>query len=175
MKNTIEINGAIAAKTLRVIDGEENLGLMEKRDALKLAEEKNLDLILIVPNANPPVAKIYSYSKYKYELQKKQKQQKKNNKIIELKQLNVRPNIGENDLNIKKKAAIKFFQEGDRVIFKMRFKKRELLDEKFVKKSMEFLQNVGDSLNQFGKVEAPTKLDGMTASVVLASIIKTKS
>ena len=115
----------------RLIDENgEFLGIFSKEEALKKAFDQNLDLIVISPSATPPVAKIGNYSKYSYELKKKQQQNKKKNKQIELKKLSVRFCTGDNDLLLKLKQAKNFLQEGNKVMFCMFFRKREMTKKK---------------------------------------------
>ena len=121
------INEQIRDKEVRVISAEgEQLGVMSSKDAMKLAKEANLDLVKIAPNAKPPVCKIIDYGKYRYEMARKEKEAKKKQKVIEVKEIRLSPNIDVNDLNTKKNHARKFLQSGNRVKVSVRFRGREL-------------------------------------------------
>ncbi|MDO5095629.1 MAG: translation initiation factor IF-3 [Peptostreptococcaceae bacterium] len=122
-----QINEQIRDKEIRLIgsDGEQ-LGIMSSRDAQALANEKNLDLVKISPNANPPVCKIMDYGKYKYEASKKEKEARKKQKVVVLKEIRLRPSIEDNDLKTKAKNAAKFLEAGDKVKVAVRFRGREL-------------------------------------------------
>ena len=121
------INEQIRDKEVRVIgeDGEQ-LGIMSSKEAMKLAEDAGLDLVKIAPTAKPPVCKIVDYGKYRYELARKEKEAKKKQKVIEVKEIRLSPNIDTNDLNTKINAAKKFLAKGDRVKVTLRFRGREM-------------------------------------------------
>ena len=124
---------------------------MSSRDAQLMANNKNLDLVKISPNANPPVCKIMDYGKYKYEQARKEKESKKKQKIVTVKEVRLRPGIEQNDLNIKANNAIKFLKKGDKVKVELRFRGRELGHKDLGKKVMlEFIELV----KEFGE---PTK------------------
>lgn len=122
-----QINEEIRDKELRVIgaDGSQ-LGIMTSSDALALAEEKDLDLVKIAPNAVPPVCKIMDYGKFRFEQTKKEKEARKNQRIIEIKEIRMSPGIGENDFNTKLKNGQKFLLDGDRLKVTVRFRGREM-------------------------------------------------
>lgn len=121
------MNSQIRDKEVRVIgaDGSQ-LGVMQTRDALRMAEEQNLDLVKIAPQATPPVVKILDYGKYRYEQQKKEKEARKNQKVVEIKEIRLSLNIGEADFNTKLGHARKFLSEGDKVKVSIRFRGREM-------------------------------------------------
>lgn len=123
----LQINEEIRDREIRLIseDGEQ-LGVVSSRDAMKIAEEKELDLVKISPNAKPPVCKIMDYGKYKYELAKKEKEAKKKQKVISIKEIRLTPNIEENDLKTKAKRANEFLKDEDKVKVSVRFRGREL-------------------------------------------------
>lgn len=122
-----QINEQIRDKEIRLIgQNGEQLGIMSSRDAQALANEKNLDLVKISPNANPPVCKIMDYGKYKYEASKKEKEARKKQKVVVLKEIRLRPSIEDNDLKTKAKNAAKFLESGDKVKVAVRFRGREL-------------------------------------------------
>ena len=121
------INEQIRDKEVRLIgeDGEQ-LGIVPGKEALRLAQEAELDLVKIAPTAKPPVCKIIDYGKYRYELARKEKEAKKKQKVIEIKEVRLSPNIDTNDLNTKVGAARKFLEKGDKVKVTLRFRGREM-------------------------------------------------
>lgn len=140
IKDKILYNNLIKVDELRVIFESENLGILPINQAMEIAQSKELDLVLI--SSVPPVGKICDLGKYKYDLIKKQKVQKKNNKPIVVKQIALRPNISSNDLATKCKSINGFLNDNDRVLLKLKLKKKELMNEKIVEKSMEFMKNL---------------------------------
>ncbi len=117
------VNEGIRARELRLIaDDGSQLGVKSKQEALKLAEQANLDLVLVAPKAKPPVAKIMDYGKYRFELQKKQREARKKQKVINVKEVRLSPTIDTNDFNTKVKNARKFLTKGDKVKVSIRFK-----------------------------------------------------
>ena len=126
-KQELQINEQIRDKELRVIDSDgTQLGIMPLRRAMELAEQKNLDLVKIAPQANPPVCKIIDYGKFRFEQTKKEKEARKNQRIIEIKEIRMSPGIGENDFNTKLKNGQKFLLDGDRLKVTVRFRGREM-------------------------------------------------
>ena len=121
------INEQIRDKEVRLIgENGEQLGVMSARDALKLAREADLDLVKIAPTAKPPVCKIIDYGKYRYDLARKEKEARKKQRITEVKEIRLSPNIDDNDLNTKVNAARKFIEKGDKVKVTLRFRGREM-------------------------------------------------
>ena len=121
------INEQIRDREVRVVsESGEQLGIMSAREAMKLAQEAELDLVKIAPTAKPPVCKIIDYGKYRYELARKEKEAKKKQKTIEIKEVRLSPNIDTNDLNTKVGAARKFITKGDKVKVTLRFRGREM-------------------------------------------------
>lgn len=131
IKQELPINEKIREKEVQLI-GEDGsvLGKMSSEEALKIAEERNLDLVMVAPGAVPPVCKILDYGKYRFEMAKKEKEAKKKQKIIEVKEVRVTPNIEEHDFNFKTKNARKFLEDGDKVKISVRFRGRELNNTK---------------------------------------------
>ena len=126
IKQELPINEQIRAKEVQLIgDKGEKIGVVSIREALEKAEEKNLDLVLVAPNANPQVCKIMNYGKYKFEQAKKEKEAKKKQKVLEVKELRVTPNIEEHDFEFKSKNARKFLEDGNKVKITVRFRGRE--------------------------------------------------
>ena len=121
------INEAIDVREVRVVDAEgQPLGIMSSREALRLAYDKDMDLVLIAPQAQPPVCKIMDYGKFRFEQLKKEKEAKKNQKVVEIKEIRMSPGIGENDFNTKLKNGQKFLLDGDRLKVTVRFRGREM-------------------------------------------------
>lgn len=159
------INEQIRDKEVRVIgvDGEQ-LGIMSSKDALKLAQEAELDLVKIAPTAKPPVCKIIDYGKYKYEQIRKEKEAKKKQKIVELKEIRLSPNIDTNDLNTKMNAARKFIAKGNKVKITLRFRGREMAH---MQSTRHILDDFADQLADVAIVEKAPKLEGRSISLVL--------
>ena len=141
------------------------VGVVSLRDALFAAEEAGLDLVEVSPNADPPVCKILDYGKYKYEAQKKANEARKKQKIIEVKEIKLRPNIDEHDYDIKMKAMRRFLEEGDKVKVTMRFRGREMAHQDI---GMNVLVKVREALDDLGKVEQMPKLEGKQMIMVMA-------
>ncbi len=160
------INEQIRDKEIRLIgeDGEQ-LGIMSARDALKIAREADLDLVKIAPTAKPPVCKIVDYGKYRYELARKEKEAKKKQKVIDVKEIRLSPNIDENDLNTKVNAAKKFITKGDKVKVTLKFRGREMAH---MANSKVILDVFAEKLKDIAVVEKPAKLEGRSMQMTLA-------
>ena len=160
------INEQIRDKEVRLIgaDGEQ-LGIMSARDAMKLAREANLDLVKIAPTAKPPVCKIIDYGMYRYELARKEKEARKKQKVVEIKEIRLSPNIDSNDLNTKMNAAKKFLSKGDKVKITLRFRGREMAH---MNASKHILDDFAASLGEIAVVEKAPKVEGRSISMVLA-------
>ncbi len=159
------INEQIRDKEVRLIgeDGEQ-LGVMSAREAQKLAEEAGLDLVKIAPTAKPPVCKIVDYGKFKYEQARKEKEAKKKQKIIEIKEIRLSPNIDTNDLNTKVNAARKFLTKGDKVKITLRFRGREMAH---MNNSKHILDDFAASLSDIAVVEKAPKVEGRSMTMFL--------
>ena len=159
------INEQIRDREVRLIgeDGEQ-LGIMSSREAMKLAAEANLDLVKIAPTAKPPVCKIIDYGKYRYELARKEKEAKKKQKVIEIKEVRLSPNIDENDLNTKMNNARKFLEKGNKVKVTLRFRGREMAH---VQQSKHILDDFAQMLGDIAVIEKPAKMEGRSMSMVL--------
>lgn len=153
-----QLNEEIRDKEIRVIgsDGAQ-LGVMSSAEALKLAEEKELDLVKIAPNSTPPVCKIMDYGKFRFEQIKKEKEAKKNQRVMEVKEVRMSPGIDVNDFNVKLKNAQKFLKDGNRVKVAVRFRGREMAHTSI---GEELLTRFGDSCKDIANVEKSPKLDG---------------
>ena len=159
------INEQIRDKEVRLIgeDGEQ-LGVMSSKDAMKLAREAELDLVKIAPTAKPPVCKIIDYGKYKYELTRKEKEAKKKQKVTDVKEIRLSPNIDVNDMNTKANQARKFLSKGDKVKVALRFRGREMAH---MGMSKQILDNFYAKLEDIAVVEKPAKLEGRSMIMFL--------
>lgn len=164
----LQINEEIRLKELRLIasDGEQ-LGIFSSREALEIAEEKDLDLVLISPNANPPVCKIMDYGKYRYDLIKKNKEAKKKQKTISVKEVRLSPNIENHDLNVKARQAIKILSEGDKVKVSIRFRGRELAHTELGDQVME---KYFDLVKEHSQMEKKPKMEGRSLVMFLSPL-----
>ena len=156
------INEQIRDKEVRLISADgEQLGIMSSRDAMKLAQEAELDLVKIAPGAKPPVCKIIDYGKYKYEQTRKEKEAKKKQKTVEIKEVRLSPNIDTNDLNTKMNNAKKFISKGNKVKVTLRFRGREMAH---VQQSKHILDDFAETLADVAVVEKPAKMEGRAMS-----------
>ena len=159
------INQQITEKEIRVIsETGEQLGIMSSRDALRLAEDKNLDLVNISPKALPPVCKIMDYGKYRYELEKKQKEAKKNQHVVTLKEVRLSPTIDTHDMAVKAKASSRFLEDGDKVKVSIRFRGRQLSHTEIGLEVM----NTFLTLLENAAVEKAAKMEGRSMFMILA-------
>ena len=159
------INGQIRDKEVRVIaENGDQLGVMPVKEAMKLAQEAELDLVKIAPKAQPPVCKIIDYGKYRYELARKEKEAKKKQKTVEVKEVRISPNIDTNDLNTKVNNAKKFIAKGNKVKVTLRFRVREMAHMQQIK---HILDDFAEMLAEVAVVEKPAKLEGRSMSMVL--------
>ncbi len=142
----------------------EQLGIMSSREAMKLAQEAELDLVKVAPKAQPPVCKIIDYGKYRYELARKEKEAKKKQKTVEIKEVRLSPNIDTNDLNTKVNNARKFIGKGNKVKITLRFRGREMAH---VQQSRHILDDFAKQLADIATVEKQPKLEGRNMSMVL--------
>ena len=159
------INGQIRDKEVRVIgENGDQLGIMPIREAMHLAQEAELDLVKIAPKAQPPVCKIIDYGKYRYELARKEKEARKKQKIVEVKEVRLSPNIDTNDLNTKVNNAKKFISKGNKVKVTLRFRGREMAH---VQQSKHILDDFAELLSDVAAIEKPAKMEGRSMSMVL--------
>ena len=160
------VNEEIRVPQVRLIDEEgEMLGIMSTRDALARAYSVGLDLLEISPNAEPPVAKVLDYGKFKYEQQKKRNEARKKQKVIEIKEVKVRPNIDENDYQVKMRAMKTFIGEGDKVKVTLRFRGREMAHQDL---GVKVLERIRAEMDELAKVEHMPKLENRQMIMVLA-------
>ena len=161
------INGQIREKEVRVIglDGAQ-LGVMPIQDAQRVADEAEVDLVMIAPGANPPVCRAVDYGKFCYEQKRKDKEAKKKQHIVEIKEIRLSPNIDTNDLNTKINAARKFLAKGDRVKMTLRFRGREMAH---MANSKHILDDIAEQLADAATVEKAPKVEGRTMTMFLAA------
>lgn len=160
------INGEIRAAEVRLINAHGDMvGVVSTREGLRMAEEAGLDLVEISPNAAPPVAKIMDYGKYKYEAQKKAHEARKKQKVIVVKEIQLRPNIDKHDLEIKVRAMHKFLGEGDKVKITMRFRGREMAHNEI---GMKILQELKAGLGEDIKIEQEPRFEGKQIHMMVA-------
>lgn len=163
------INRQIKEKEVQLIGVQgEKLGILAIEKALELAEEQNLDLVLVAPNSKPAVCKLMNYGKYKFEQAKKEKESRKNQKTVELKEIRVTPNIGEHDFLFKSKNARSFLESGNKVKFTVRFRGRELNN---IKAGEQVLNKFIESLSDISVVEKKPFLEGKNMFVILSKKI----
>lgn len=159
------INGQIRDKEVRVIGTSgEQLGVMSARDAQKLADEAELDLIKIAPKAQPPVCKIMDYGKFRYEQQKREKEAKKKQHVVETKEIRLSPNVELNDLKTKANNARKFITKGDKVKVTLRFRGREMAH---ISSSAHVLDDFAEMLEDIAQVSKAAKLEGRNMTMFL--------
>lgn len=160
------INEQIRDREIRVIGvNGEQLGIMSARDAMKLAQEADLDLVKVAPSAKPPVCKIIDYGKFRYEMARKEKDAKKRQKTIEIKEIRLSPNIEENDLNTKASAARKFITKGNKVKVTLRFRGREM---SHMNQSKHILDDFAEKLADVAVIDKPSKVEGRSIVMFLS-------
>lgn len=162
------VNDRIEAREVRLVDQDgEMIGVVPLREALQRAEDVGLDLVEISPNATPPVCKILDYGKFKYEAQKKANAARKKQKVIEVKEIKMRPSIDQNDYGIKMKKVRAFLDEGDKVKVTMRFRGREMAHQHL---AINILEKVREEMADLAKVEQFPKLEGRQMIMVMAPL-----
>ena len=148
-----------------ISDNGDQLGVKTKQEALKMAEDANLDLVLVAPKAKPPVAKIMDYGKYRFELQKKQREARKKQKVVNIKEVRLSPTIDTNDFNTKMKNARKFLSKGDKVKVSIRFKGRAITHKDI---GRDVLNRFAEATEDVATVESKAKMDGRSMFLMLA-------
>ena len=163
-KSDVLVNDEIRAKEVRLIDEEGNaIGIVSLEEALRAAAEKDLDLVNIAPTANPPVCKIMDYGKYLFDANKREKEARKKQKVIDIKEVRLSLGIGDHDLQVKVKSAIKFLSDGDKVKLTVKFFGREM---NFTTSGEELIKRFADSISEYGVMEKNPKLEGRRMSVM---------
>jgi translation initiation factor IF-3 len=165
-RDTTRVNASIRAPQLRVIDSDgKQLGVLPRAEALRLADERALDLVEVSPNAEPPVAKLMDFGKYQYERAKRERESRKARKDIEVKEIRLRPKIGEHDLAFKVRQAREFLQEGCKVKFRVRFRGREIT---YPEQAMKQLERAAEMLADICTVEQGPGFEGPTVLMIVA-------
>ena len=160
------VNDGIRAREVRLISSNcDQLGVKSKREALQIAEQENLDLVLVAPKAKPPVAKVMDYGKYRFELQKKQREARKKQKTVNVKEVRLSPTIDTNDFNTKMKNARKFLAKGDKVKVSIRFRGRAITHKDI---GREVLSRFAEETKDVASVESKAKMDGRSMFLMLA-------
>jgi len=165
-KDGPRVNEEIRSREVQLIDQDgHNLGPVDVRLAIEKAQEAGLDLVEIAPNSVPPVCKILDYGKYKYQSQKKAAEARKKQKVVEVKEIKLRPMIDDHDYDVKMRSMKRFFEEGDKVKVTLRFRGRELAHQEL---GYQLLNRVKDDVSKFAKVEQDARFEGRQVVMVLA-------
>lgn len=164
-KQEAMINDEIRDREVRLVgpDGEQ-LGIVSSMKARQLAEEKNLDLVKIAPQAKPPVCKIMDYGKHKFEVAKREKENRKNQKVVAVKEVRLSPNIDEHDFNTKLRAGIKFLKNGDKLKVSVRFRGREITHSSL---GRDMLLKFRDACSEYGDVDRNIKMEGRNMAMFI--------
>ncbi len=162
----LQINEQIRDKELRVVDSDgTQLGIMPLKQAMELAEQRNLDLVKIAPQAKPPVCKIIDYGKFRFEQSKREKEQRKNQRVVDIKEVRLSLNIDTHDFETKKNHAVRFISEGNKVKASIRFRGREMGHPEL---GQDIMRRFADAMSEVANVEKPAKLEGRTMLMFLA-------
>lgn len=165
-KDGPRVNGEITSSKIRLVDENgEMIGVVTRFEGMQMAQKAGLDLVEVSPNAEPPVCKILDYGKYKYEQQKKRAEAKKKQKVVEIKEIQMRPGIDENDFQVKCRAIHRFIEDGDKVKITMRFRGREISHQEI---GMEVLKRLCQMFEETAKIELMPRLEGKQMIMVLA-------
>jgi len=167
ISNELRINDEIRVKEIRVVSADgEQLGIMLVRDAIRIAQEKELDLVEVAPTAKPPVCRIMDYGKYRYEQSKREREARKKQKIIEIKEIRMTPKIEEHDFQVKVKAAQKFLKDGDKVKAMIRFRGREIVHAEL---GRALLIQLFEEVKSIAIMEREPKIEGKNMIMILGS------
>ncbi|MBX2998029.1 MAG: translation initiation factor IF-3 [Caldilineaceae bacterium] len=165
-RDTTRVNREIRAREVRVIDAEgEQLGIMTVRDALEIAQERELDLVEVAPGAQPPVCRLMDYGKYLYEKQKRERESRKAQKQIEIKEVRLRPKTGEHDIQVVLTKSRKFLQDGAKVRVRIRFRGREIVHRDV---ALELMQRVAKDLSAVSVIESEPGFEGRSMVMLLS-------
>jgi translation initiation factor IF-3 len=165
-KDGPRVNDQIEAPSIRLVGSAgEMIGVVTLHEGLQQAFEAGLDLVEVSPNADPPVCKLLDLGKYKYELQKKANEARKKQKVIEIKEIKLRPGIDDHDYEVKRKAMVRFLEEGDKVKVTLRFRGREMVHQEL---GVQLLDRVKVDLGELAKVEAHPRMEGRQMTMVMA-------
>lgn len=164
----MNVNESIRAREVRLIGANgDQLGVKSRNEALEMAQNVELDLVMVAPNAKPPVCRIMDYGKYRYEQQKKDKEARKNQKIINVKEVRLSPGIEEHDFNTKLRNARKFLEKGDKVKASIRFKGRAITHKEIGQK---VLERLAEQCSDVGTLEKRPKMEGRSMFLILAPV-----
>lgn len=164
----MNVNEGIRAREIRLIDSNgDQLGVKSRQEALDIAANRNLDLVLVAPNAKPPVCRIMDYGKYRFEQQKKEREARKKQKVINLKEVRLSPGIEEHDFNTKLRNARKFLEKGDKVKVSIRFRGRAITHKEL---GREVLERMADACKDLSTVEQKAKMEGRSMFLMLAPL-----
>ncbi|MBE3581449.1 MAG: translation initiation factor IF-3 [Thermoanaerobacteraceae bacterium] len=166
MSKDWRVNGEIRAREVRLVgtDGQQ-LGIMPLREALRIAHEQGLDLVEVAPQARPPVCRIMDFGKYKYEQSKREREARKKQRIIDVKEVKLRPGIEEHDFQVKARNALRFLEDGDKVKVTIMFRGREISHPELGEK---LCWRLADQVSELASVERPPKLEGRNMVMILA-------
>ncbi|KUK12269.1 translation initiation factor IF-3 [Moorellaceae bacterium AZ2] len=160
------MNGEIRAREVRLVGTNgQQLGIMPLREALRIAHEQGLDLVEVAPQARPPVCRIMDYGKYKYEQSKREREARKKQRIIDVKEVKLRPGIEEHDFQVKARNALRFLEDGDKVKVTIMFRGREISHPELGEK---LCWRLADQVSELASVERPPKLEGRNMVMILA-------
>ena len=166
ISNELRINEEIRAKEIRVVSSDgEQLGILSVKDAIKLAQEKELDLVEVAPAAKPPVCRIMDYGKYRYEQSKREREARKKQRVIEVKEVRMTPKIEAHDFQVKVKAAQKFLKDGDKVKAIIRFRGREIVHAEL---GQTLLMQLYDTVRDSAVIEREPKIEGKSMIMIIA-------
>ncbi|MXQ55386.1 translation initiation factor IF-3 [Shimazuella alba] len=164
-KEQQQVNDAIRAREVRLIGANgEQLGIQPLRDALRMAQEQNLDLVNVAPQAKPPVCRIMDYGKYRYEQSKREKEARRNQKIVQLKEVRLSPSIEDHDVQTKLKNVVKFLEQGDKVKLSIRFRGREITHQDLGRR---VLVRMAKEVKEISDIERQPKLEGRQMIMIL--------
>lgn len=164
----LRVNGQIRVREVRVIDQDgEQLGILQTRDAMALAQERDLDLVEVAPNARPPVCRIMDYGKFRYEQSKREREARKRQRVFTLKEVRMSPKIDTHDLQIKLRQAQRFLQDGDKVKLTVRFRGREIVHADMARQK---LTELAKQLDELATVERAPRLEGRHMIMILAPV-----
>lgn len=167
INSDLRINEAIRTREVRVVSADgEQLGILPLKEALRIAEEKELDLVEVAPTARPPVCKIMDYGKYRYEQSKREREARKRQKIVELKEIRLTPKIENHDFQVKVKAAAKFLKEGDKVKVSVRFRGREIVHADL---GRTLLLQLYEAVKDQASLEREPKIEGRHMVMILSA------
>ncbi len=162
----MNVNEKIRAREVRLIDSNgDQLGVKSRQEALEIAQTRNLDLVLVAPNAKPPVCRIMDYGKYRFEQQKKEKEARKKQKVINVKEVRLSPGIEDHDFNTKLRNARKFLEKGDKVKASIRFRGRAITHKEL---GQEVLEKLAEECKDISTVETKPKMEGRSMFLMLA-------